>query len=160
MSQRKISKCAVFASTTWSWICVVMMDGVCFFRQQYFKKETLQLISKTISGPNSQNWQVCFVSNKKSEKTKLVGVEEGEGLPNRFKPKPFQFQPWARKTMKNEGFGYLKPGYLPSKTSKNVGFGVPWNVPLSNPNHSQPSFGTLGAKGQHSVSSPAAMGND
>ena len=46
--------------------------------------------------------------------------------------------------MKNEGFGYLKPGYLPYKTSKDVGLGGPWY--LLEPITAAFPFGFLGTK--------------
>ena len=35
--------------------------------------------------------------------------------------------PWAPKTMNNKGFGHLKTRLYTIKTSKHVGFGVPWS---------------------------------
>ena len=47
--------------------------------------------------------------------------------------------PWTPKTMKNNGFGRLKPRLFTIKTSKDVGFGGPWCIYIYVPADFQPT---------------------
>ena len=60
---------------------------------------------------------------------------------------PIHWTPWAPQTMKNRGFGHLTTRLFTIKTSRNVGFGGPWQLnswfSTLNPEYETASFRML-----------------